>query len=206
MRPVRSVPTRRLPKIAGKSSRRPLLAESGTSFDDIMGTLPQHESAPMKSLWVLLFVSGAALADDASMLRCRQLNEAPARLACYDAIELAPPGAAPASGSPAAAGAPVAAMAATPSKAELERGFGNEHNSPAARLESIETSIVGEFDGWVPNQRIRLANGQVWVIADDSQALLELNNPKVRLEKGMMGAIYMDIEGARSSPRVKRIK
>lgn len=169
----------------------------------------------MKSLWVLLFVSGAAMADDASMLRCRQLKEAPARLACYDAIELAPPGAvvagaAPTSGLPAtvspAAGTTVAATPTAPSKAELERGFGNEHNSPAARLESIETSIVGEFDGWVPNQRIRLANGQVWVIADDSQAFLELTNPKVRLEKGMMGAIYMDIEGARSSPRVKRIK
>ncbi len=163
----------------------------------------------MKSLWVLLFVSGAALADDASMLRCRQLKEAPARLACYDAIELAPAGtvaaqAAPAAGAP-AAGAP-AATVYMPSKADLERGFGNEHNSPAAKLESIESSIVGEFDGWVPKQRIRLANGQVWMIADDSQAILELNNPKVRLEKGMMGAIYMDIEGARNSPRVKRIK
>lgn len=163
----------------------------------------------MKSLWVLLFVSGAALADDTSMLRCRQLKEAPARLACYDAIELAPAAtaaaqAAPAAGAP-AAGAP-AATVYMPSKADLERGFGNEHNSPAAKLESIESSIVGEFDGWVPKQRIRLANGQVWMIADDSQAILELNNPKVRLEKGMMGAIYMDIEGARNSPRVKRIK
>lgn len=163
----------------------------------------------MKSLWVLLFVSGAALADDASMLRCRQLKEAPARLACYDAIELAPAAtaaaqAAPAAGAP-AAGSP-AATGYMPSKADLERGFGNEHNSPAAKLESIESSIVGEFDGWVPKQRIRLANGQVWMIADDSQAILELNNPKVRLEKGMMGAIYMDIEGARNSPRVKRIK
>jgi len=163
----------------------------------------------MKSLWVLLFVSGAALADDASMLRCRQLQEAPARLACYDAIALAPAAtavaqAAPAAGAP-AAGSP-AATVYMPSKADLERGFGNEHNSPAAKLESIESAIVGEFDGWVPKQRIRLANGQVWMIADDSQAILELNNPKVRLEKGMMGAIYMDIEGARNSPRVKRIK
>lgn len=162
----------------------------------------------MKSLWVLLFVSGAALADDGSMLRCRQLKEAPARLACYDAIELAAPGTAAALAATAAApgaGAP-AATAYVPSKADLERGFGNEHNSPAAKLEAIESSIVGEFDGWVPKQRIRLANGQVWMIADDSQAILELVNPKVRLEKGMMGVIYMDIEGARNSPRVKRIK
>ncbi|MYM41070.1 hypothetical protein [Duganella qianjiadongensis] len=148
----------------------------------------------MKSLWVLLFVSGAALADDAAMLRCRQLGDSQARLGCYDAIQL---------GTPAAA---VAAAPYAPSKADLERGFGNEHNSPAAKLEFIETSIVGEFDGWVPKQRIRLANGQVWMIVDDSQAILDLVNPKVKLEKGMMGAIYMDIEGASNSPRVKRIK
>lgn len=153
----------------------------------------------MKSLWVLLFVSGAALADDAAMLRCRQLSDSQARLGCYDAIQLGAP-------VPAAATAAVAAAPYVPSKADLERGFGNEHNSPAAKLEFIETSIVGEFDGWVPKQRIRLANGQVWMIVDDSQAILDLVNPKVKLEKGMMGAIYMDIEGASNSPRVKRIK
>lgn len=158
----------------------------------------------MKSLWVLLFVSGTALADDAAMLRCRQLNDGQARLTCYDAIQLGTPVTAAAHSAPAAA-APAPAPY-VPSKAELERGFGNEHNSPIAKLEFIESSIVGEFDGWVPNQRIRLANGQVWMIVDDSQAILDLVNPKVRLEKGMMGAIYMDIDGARNSPRVKRIK
>lgn len=158
----------------------------------------------MKSLWVLLFVSGAAMADDAAMLRCRQLSDGPARLSCYDAIPLAAPAHAVAGS--AAAAAPAAGAPYVPSKADLERGFGNEHNSPAAKLEFIETSIVGEFDGWVPKQRIRLANGQVWMIVDDSQANLDLVNPKVRLEKGMLGAIYMDIEGASSAPRVKRIK
>lgn len=160
----------------------------------------------MKSLWVLLFVSGAAMADDAAMLRCRQLSDAPARLSCYDAIQLGAPANSVAAAAGTAGTAAVAATPYVPSKADLERGFGNEHNSPAAKLEFIESSIVGEFDGWVPNQRIRLANGQVWMIVDDSQAILDLVNPKVRLEKGMMGAIYMDIDGARNSPRVKRIK
>lgn len=162
----------------------------------------------MKSLWVLLFVSGAAMADDAAMQRCRQLSDGPARLSCYDAIPLGAPASAAAGGAAGsvAVAAPAAGTPYVPSKADLERGFGNEHNSPAAKLEFIETSIVGEFDGWVPKQRIRLANGQVWMIVDDSQANLDLVNPKVRLEKGMLGAIYMDIEGASSAPRVKRIK
>ncbi|MFC0170546.1 hypothetical protein ACFFKC_20950 [Pseudoduganella danionis] len=158
----------------------------------------------MKSLWVLLFVSGAAMADDAAMLRCRQLTDGPARLSCYDAIPLGGPASAAAPGAPAIVAS--AAPSYAPTKADLERGFGNEHNSPAAKLEFIETSIVGEFDGWVPKQRIRLANGQVWMIADDSQANLDLVNPKVRLEKGMLGVIYMDIEGASTAPRVKRVK
>ncbi len=148
----------------------------------------------MKSLLALMLVSSAALADDGAMLRCRQLSDGPARLSCYDAIQL---------------GAPVpaaAAIAGPPAKVELERSFGAETLSTNIKLDSIESSIVGNFDGWVPKQRIRLANGQVWMINDDSQEDLSLVNPKVKVERGLMGAIYMDIDGARTAPRVKRIK
>ncbi len=153
----------------------------------------------MKSLLALMLVSTAAMADDGAMLRCRQLTDGPARLACYDAIQLGAPVAAAAAGA-----AP--AMAAAPTRADLERSFGKEQLAAPVKLDSIETSINGEFDGWVPNQRIRLANGQVWMIADDSQENLSLNNPKVKIERGLMGAIFMDIDGARSAPRVKRVK
>jgi hypothetical protein len=43
----------------------------------------------MRSLFLLLLVSGAALADDAALARCRGFADAAARLACYDAIPLA---------------------------------------------------------------------------------------------------------------------
>ncbi|OEZ57550.1 hypothetical protein [Duganella sp. HH105] len=152
----------------------------------------------MKSLLALMLVSTAAMADDGAMLRCRQLTDAPARLACYDAIQLGAPVAAAAGAAP--------AVAAAPTRADLERSFGKEQLVAPVKLDSIETSINGEFDGWVPNQRIRLANGQVWMIADDSQENLSLNNPKVKIERGLMGAIFMDIDGARSAPRVKRVK
>lgn len=145
----------------------------------------------MKSLLALMLVSSAAMADDGAMLRCRQLTDGPARLTCYDAIQL---------------GAPAAAISAPPAKVELERSFGAESLSTTIKLDSIESSIIGNFDGWVPKQRIRLANGQVWMINDDSQEDLNLVNPKVKVERGLMGAIYMDIDGARTAPRVKRIK
>ncbi len=146
----------------------------------------------MKSLLALMLVSSAAMADDGAMLRCRQLADGPARLMCYDAIPLGAP--------------PAAAVTAPPAKVELERSFGAETLSTTIKLDSIDSSIVGNFDGWVPRQRIRLANGQVWMINDDSQEDLSLVNPKVKVERGLMGAIYMDIDGARTAPRVKRIK
>ncbi|WP_229211462.1 MULTISPECIES: hypothetical protein [unclassified Duganella] len=136
------------------------------------------------------------MADDGAMLRCRQVTDGPARLSCYDAIQLGAP-------APVAA---AAAIAAPPAKVELERSFGAETLSTTIKLDSIESSIVGNFDGWVPKQRIRLANGQVWMINDDSQEDLSLVNPKVKVERGLMGAIYMDIDGARTAPRVKRVK
>lgn len=148
----------------------------------------------MKVLFALMLVSTAALADDAALLKCRQLEDGPVRLACYNAIPLGVPAA------PAAA----ATTAAVPAKPDLVQTFGREAES--ARLQAIESMIVGEFDGWVPNQRIRLANGQVWRIADGSDEQLSLLNPRVKLERGAMGAIYMDIDGAKTAPRVKREK
>lgn len=144
----------------------------------------------MKSLLVLMLVSSAALADDGGMLRCRQLTDAPARLSCYDAIPLG-------------ATVPVA-----PTKADREQRFGKEQQAEPGRLDIIESTVAGQFDGWVPKQRIRLENGQIWTIADDSneETLTVLNNPKVQIKRGALGAFYMDIDGTRTAPRVKRAK
>jgi hypothetical protein len=158
----------------------------------------------MKVLFALMLVSTAALADDAALLKCRQLEDGPLRLSCYNAIPLGVPTAAPAVAAGVAGASAAPAAAAAPTQADLVQSFGRE--ADAARLQSIETSIVGEFDGWVPNQRIRLANGQVWRVVDGSDLPVSLVNPKVKLERGAIGAIYMDIEGAKISPRVKREK
>jgi hypothetical protein len=156
----------------------------------------------MKVLFALMLVSTAALADDAALLKCRQLEDGPVRLACYNAIPLGVSKPGPAASAGSAPATPLAAAAA-PAQPDLVQEFGKQKT---AQLESIESSIVGEFDGWVPNQRIRLANGQVWRIADGSDESMSVTNPKVKLERGAMGAIYMDIDGSRTAPRVKREK
>lgn len=161
----------------------------------------------MKVLFALMLVSTAALADDAALLKCRQLEDGPVRLACYNAIVVNP--AAPAAAPAAAArpAAPAYTTVAAPTEAEMAAMFGREPEVlKSARLNSIETSISGPFDGWVRGQRIRLANGQVWKVVDDTEDVVELNNPKVTVKRGLLGAIFLDIEGAHRNPKVQRVQ
>jgi len=141
---------------------------------------------------LLLLVSGAALADDAAVLKCRTLPDTVQRLACYDAMPV---------------GASVAAQAP-------EQRFGIDQTVKAAKAEKpaepeqIESSIAGDFDGWSGNATLKLANGQVWRITDNSQAVLPLmHNPKVRIKRGLMGAAYFfQVEGQNSTARVRRVE
>ena len=138
-----------------------------------------------------------AWADDAGLLRCRDLGDAGRRLACFDALA-AGVGARPIP-SPATGAAPAAAEATPNSE------FGRSA-APAEEVKFIESQISGRFQGWNPEQLIELANGQVWRIADGSRAFFEASNPKVRIERGSFSAFYMVIAGTNQSPRVRRVK
>ena len=142
----------------------------------------------MKLALLLLLVSGSALADDTAILKCRTLGDAKLRLACYDAMTLAP----------AATPTPVA------TRQSAEQSFGLVEKK--APLAAIESTIVGNFDGWGPNEVITLANGQVWRISDDTVGAVVGNNLKVKLERSPFGATFMIIEGTTRSPKVRRIK
>ena len=170
---------------------------------------------------VMLAASTLASADDGDLARCRAITDASARLACYDAIPLAAATRAPAAPVAApAASAPLAATVATRAPAPVEERalpataaakpaadqFGLENKPPKDQLQEIITRIDGTFDGWVPNQRIRLANGQVWQIADDTSRWFTFVNPKVTIWRGTFGVFYMNIEGHNQSPRVKRVQ
>ena len=73
-------------------------------------------------------------------------------------------------------------------------------------LQVVESHIAGAFMGWRPKSRIQLGNGQVWEIADGTEASYDLRNPKVKVRRGMLGSYFLEIEGASATPKVRRIR
>ena len=155
-----------------------------------------------KVLFLLAFVPGAVLADDAAVLKCRALPDAAGRLACYDAMPV---------GRAQAAAPVVAAVSSAPAPAPAPpiASFGSERmkKNVDALPKSMESTVVGEFDGWGPNTRIKLANGQVWRVIDDSSAVLpRRSNTKVRIERNLFGTLFLSVEGSNSAAKVRRVE
>ena len=144
--------------------------------------------------------------DAAAVQRCRIIPEAPARLACYDAIAL------PGIGSRAGWGAPVAGAAAAPAAAPSASAapagtFGLERRIAESAPDRLESRLAGVVEGWGPNTRFTLENGQVWQVSDGSRAYYgTLDKPKVSITRGMLGSFYMSIEGVAQTPRVRRVQ
>ena len=171
-----------------------------------------------KLLSTMLWLAGAACAQtgDADLRRCRGIADAALRLACYDALPLAPSAAAAAAGPAPTAPAPTAAVAAAapaaapvtaaaPNPAAAEAAFGLRRSSES--LQEIRSHIPGRFDGWSRNTRIRLANGQVWLVIDDGRASYDnLQDVKVTIHRAMLGSFLMEFEGLSGTPRVRRIE
>lgn len=146
-------------------------------------------------LAVLLLASGSALADDAALLKCRAMTDIAARVACYDAI--------PVGVAQAAATAVAAAPAARP-----EANFGLEAvKQREAEPRSVQSTVVGNFEGWGPGSQIRLANGQVWRIIDGSEAVLpRRSDARVTIERNLFGTIFLRVDGSNSSAKVRRVQ
>ena len=141
--------------------------------------------------------SGVAMADEGGLQACRAITDAARRLACYDALPLP---------SPVAPAAKPAAPAAAPHD---PASFGFEAKAAQATqaaLPSIGSYIPGRFEGWGPRERIKLANGQVWQVTDDSNAVMNLMDPKVTVRRGALGAFYLEFEQSNRTARVKRVE
>jgi len=149
-----------------------------------------------------------SIAQDDGLRRCRAIPEPVVRLACYDALVPAAPGAAPAAktGAPAVPAVPIQPSAVTREASASER-FGLEHMATASeRADRIESYIPGTFKGWGPNSEITLANGQVWKVVDGSTMAYVWQDPKVYVRRGLLGSFFLEIEGENRSARVRRIK
>jgi len=164
-------------------------------------------------LAIPLVATGVARAQD-TLAGCRAIPDRDARLACYDRLaDHAARQPAPAT-MPAPAPAPAAAPAAagtTPAPApaptvDPEAEFGLPAGQRGKELDTLESSIPGPVNGWNASTRFTLANGQVWRISDGSHADLDLQSPKVRIERGILGSFYLRIDGTNRSPRVQRVR
>jgi hypothetical protein len=134
---------------------------------------------------------------EAALQRCAEIVEANARLVCYDVLAKRPASAA------AAAAAAAAAPPATPAPSLASR-FGLADNSAAAQV--VESSVGAGFSGWGPNSRIRLDNGQVWQVADGSDAYVAPGPRRARVRKGALGSFIFEIDGLNKTARVRRIE
>lgn len=166
------------------------------------------------------WATGSATAQTGSLQACRSITEPVARLACYDGLPTA--AAAPAAPAAAALPAPVrpepaprvalpalatataaAAPVAKPAAADL---FGLPVASRADEAQEVRTQVGPNFEGWRPNQRLRLANGQVWQIVDGSSVALPEGPRAVTVKRGALASYYLDFEGLKTSPRVRRVE
>jgi hypothetical protein len=141
----------------------------------------------------LLPLTASAAVSDADLQRCRAEAAAAARLACYDALPVTGAAAIPAAGV-AAAGASAGAR------------FGLEHEARKNEPDAVESTVAGRFEGWEPNSRITLANGQVWRVIDDSRAVMWIENPTVRVERASLGSFMLHVVGKNDVARVRRVQ
>lgn len=148
-------------------------------------------------LCVILFTP-IARANNEAVTNCRTIVNAAERLACYDAIAPVIKQALPST--------PNTTQNVTTARVNAATDFGLVTPVPAAKIDKIDSSIVGRFSGWQSNSRITLANGQVWQVIDDSRGVCECDNPKVSVSRASFGTFFLEIEGKGNAPRVKRIK
>ena len=164
-----------------------------------------------------------------TLQQCRSVTDPAQRLACYDALPVAASAPTP-SVSAASATATTSAtnaggavkstagatsttvtetapspLAAAPKPAPVGQ-FGLEDRIAKATESSISSEIMGKFEGWEPNSRIKLANGQVWQVSDDSSRSVYLKSQKITIRRGALGSFYLEFDGSNYSPRVKRIQ
>lgn len=154
------------------------------------------------SFAIFLAGLGIAHAQGNGLLRCRAVSDSVARLACYDALadsESRSIAAEPAADRPVGPGR-------APTELNGEASFGLPRTRQPEAVDGADSRLADSFDGWGPNSRVRLTNGQVWQVIDGSSVVLPPGSRKVRVKRGALGSYYLDIDGLKTSPRVQRVE
>ena len=145
---------------------------------------------------ILALLMGASERD---LSQCAAVDDANARLACYDALA-GRAGATAGSGGPAAAMPPAAGAVAVPAPAVASFG------KPAPAPEALTARIVGKFTEWQLGTLIKLDNGQVWQAIEDRSFVYPNvpENPEVEITKGVFG-YRLEIKAIGRRISVKRV-
>lgn len=155
---------------------------------------------------VLLFLASAVSAADGPE-DCAAINDATARLACYDLSATRKATAEFAPEQP-----PVPEVPAAPAASELDK-FGAEALPPtqaekAAQNKELKAHIKGAFNEWKHGKIFELDNGQTWkaVTYDEVRDSKIPPDPAVTITKSVFGGYWMKLDGTDRSLRVRRVK
>ena len=70
----------------------------------------------------------------------------------------------------------------------------------------INSSIVGQFDGFGRGLRYTLENGQVWEQTDATRLEgVQMSNPGVTINPGVFGTWYLRVDGYNARAKVRRV-
>lgn len=70
--------------------------------------------------------------------------------------------------------------------------------------ETVQTRMLGEFQGWQTGTVFNLENGQRWRVESGNYITSPEAGPrKVRIVPGLMGSFFLEIEGVRQRPKIK---
>lgn len=79
---------------------------------------------------------------------------------------------------------------------------------PGTKIEysTLESRLVGDFQGWEKRTVFQLENGQRWRVAGSTSYVTPpMPPPKVRIVPGALGSFWMEIEGVNQRVRVESL-
>src|SRR6056297_1457108 len=178
---------------------------------------PKWLHAPLAVLIMLSGPAGAAENPMRGFLKCLEMRDDQARLACYDRlaaalVELGPGAVLPPVGTdtsraaapPATEAAPQSAAPAAP--AGPEDAFGNEMNRQDGAVDSITAYVVGGFTGWERGTVFRLDNGQAWEVQGSARFAYGGPDRPVTIRRAAFGSFMLSPDDLNRSVRVRRIE
>ena len=75
------------------------------------------------------------------------------------------------------------------------------------KRQTIDTNIVGHFDGWSKNLEFTMANGQQWQVIDpEPHSCRPSENTEVKIKPSLLGSWLMYVPSCYENAHVKRVR